>query len=163
VRFRRGLALASAVYALGAVGGYAFPFQGLLEGLSSSVEVTFWSLFSHNMIAMLAIYAASTVYLGLALVLLNGYVLGTAVAVALDAGLEPVHVAAAILPHGVVEVPAFLAASALGMETPGRLRRGGRAGLARVARGLAALTAAIAVAAAVEARAPAVNCCPVLR
>ena len=147
---RRALAVAAAAYALGAAVGYAVPWFDLATRAVGGVELSSWSVFTHNLRAALIVYLASTVYLGVALVALNGYVLGTAVALGLSAGLTGLQVAAALLPHGIVEVPAFLLASALGLETRGYLKRLGAVGAFRIAAGLAGVAGLLAAAAYIE-------------
>lgn len=150
MRFRQAMAAAGLAFALGAVAGYLKPWLDIAAGLAGSVSLEFWPLFLHNLRAALLIYLASLAYIGLLLVALNGYVLGTAVTLGLSVGLTPIQVTAAIAPHGIIEIPAFLAAAALGLTTRRYFKESRLSGALRIAAGLAGVTAMLAIAAMIE-------------
>ncbi|WP_277540533.1 stage II sporulation protein M [Haloarcula laminariae] len=74
-------------------------------------------LAANNLLAMLAL-ALGAVSLGLVTavgLVLNGLVIGAVVGIAVQ-GTDPLVVAALIVPHGVLEIPALLVASAVGLR-----------------------------------------------
>ncbi|GAB6148627.1 stage II sporulation protein M [Stetteria hydrogenophila] len=152
--FKAAFTAALAVFTLGFIAGLSEPSEWVVElvqrEVAGRVALSFWPIYAHNLKAAGLIYLASILYVGLALVLVNGYIAGAVAAVALGRGLTPLQVAAALAPHGVFEVPALLASSAAGMVTVDYLSRGLR-GAARLALTLAAVAALLAVAAFVEA------------
>lgn len=122
-----------ALFLIAALVGYYVPFYGILEGLAQKVEqisrlplpgqVLF--IFLNNMMAGLVIYIASILLAlpGLALLGLNGYLVGTAVNFAVEkGGLSLGQALALILPHGVVEIPAIALSSAFGLYCLARCR-----------------------------------------
>ncbi|MEB3851952.1 MAG: stage II sporulation protein M [Desulfurococcales archaeon] len=149
---------ATASFVAGLAAGLAAPAEGYLEALRRILgsEGPRWftvktmvSIFLHNLSVALLVYALSIIIVGLALVAFNGYIVGTVVVAALHRGLSLSQVAAALIPHGVVELPAVLLASALGLQAHGALR--GKPGLiAETARRLWVVVVLLAVAAAIE-------------
>lgn len=80
-------------------------------------DLTTVSLAAHNLGALF-VMALGAVSLGTATVLslvLNGLVIGAVVAIALKQ-VSPVVVAALIVPHGLVEIPALLVVAAVGLR-----------------------------------------------
>lgn len=152
-RLRPAIAVSLAVFLAGIVAGVLHPWEWILKEFMGAQRptISFGFIFLHNLRAFTLIYLASIVYVGLALILVNGYVIGTAVAVALERGLTPMQVAAALLPHGVFEVPALLIASGAGLVTLSRVRGRGLRGATSVARLLVVGVALLAMAAFIEA------------
>lgn len=148
--FRRAFAAALASFLVGLAVGIAHPAIALLELVRENVRFTFESIYLHNLKVQIIIYFLSIIYIGLIVVSVNGYVLGSAIVYALAAGLTPLEVAAAILPHGIFEIPALLAASATGLVTMDRLRRKKLGGVVLIVAALLAQAALLAVAAFVE-------------
>jgi len=138
LRLGRALAIVTASYVVRIVAGVIHPWMRLISLLTSGVG-DIWSMgplavalfiFFHNTLAAIVIYAASMVYIGLLGIAFNGYVLAVAARYALHVRHFTVpQLLAALLPHGVVEVPALLLASAAGLLTFWDVRRKGlRAG-----------------------------------
>jgi stage II sporulation protein M len=148
--FKLAFAAALAFFILGIIVGALYPGVWMLKSLADNAELSFKFIYLHNLRALAIIYLASIAYVGLALVLANGYALGTAVVYALDRGLTPLQVAAAIMPHGVFELPALLAASATGLVTISYVRSKKLKGIALIAAALIIEALLLAVAAFVE-------------
>lgn len=146
------LAAALAFFILGIVIGALYPGEWILKTLkeNAGAELSFKFIYLHNLKALTLIYLASIAYVGLALVLANGYALGTAVVLALNKGLTPLQVVAAIMPHGIFELPALLAATATGLVTVSYVRSERLKGVALIASFLALEAALLAVAAFIE-------------
>ena len=141
MRFRKALAIATAAFTLGVIGGLIAPYEGIFElmgvpgkGIKWGSLQAFLLIYVHNVVATLVIFGLSIVYVGFVAVALNGYMAGTVYELATSRGLTSLQVLAALLPHGVVEVPAILIASAAGAEVLHSLRsaRGLRGPLRRL-------------------------------
>jgi len=128
-RWLRGyFALAALLFAFGgAVGGavvVATP-TGTFEAIGSGAASPFPETFSAPVILRTNLLAAGIALLGVlsfgtlsALsALFNGYLLGSIVAAVVTAGGSLRFLAAAVLPHGVIELPALWIVSAIGIRT----------------------------------------------
>ncbi len=151
--FKPAFAVALTFFLLGIVAGIMYPGEWILKTLKegAGVELSFKYIYLHNLKALGLIYLASIVYVGLVLVLANGYALGTAIVLALNKGLTPLQVAAAIVPHGIFELPALLAASATGLVTIGYVKSRRLRGLAVIVTLLVIEVTLLAIAAFIEA------------
>ncbi len=129
MRFRKALTIASAAFALGVVCGLIAPYEGIFDligvpgrGIKWETVQAFLLIYIHNVVATLVVFGLSIVYVGFVVVALNGYMAGTVYELATSRGFTPLQVLAALLPHGVVEIPAILIASAAGAEVLHSLR-----------------------------------------
>ncbi len=116
-----------AVFVSSLAAGYAYPSYSLVESFSEEVASRFSGLdpfslalliFINNLSTAALVYVLSMLYVlpGMLLIAFNGYLIGSVVSYALEVeGLSPKIVIAALAPHGVVEIPAFLAASSGGI------------------------------------------------
>lgn len=140
MRLRRAIALVTLFYIVGFSAGLLYPWRRLLTLLTSGTSNP-WEqgplaatliIYTHNVVASLVLYALSIVYIGLAGVAFNGYVLALVSEYALhEKGFTVLQLLASLLPHGVVEIPAMLLASAAGLLTFHEARRRGLRGLYR--------------------------------
>lgn len=123
-RWLRGYVLAALLTLLaGVVIGYALgtlvPAEWLQRGTGSSAfvpdRITFWSLLTNNLIAItfITLGAASAGTLTAFALLFNGVLIGGVVQIALR-DTDLLTVVALLAPHGIVEIPALLIASAIG-------------------------------------------------
>jgi uncharacterized membrane protein SpoIIM required for sporulation len=134
--------LVTMLFVIGLVWGLAAPSPRLIQAFQGkpgfrpvwSSPATFLYIFLHNLGVSLLLYLASLVYVGLLIVVVNGYILGSASVLAVHSGYSWIQVASAIVPHGVIEIPALLLAAASGLETVGLMRSGG--GVGAVARSM---------------------------
>ncbi len=121
-------------------------YGGILSG--SEIE-TIWKVFMRNATAsLIMLLAGVTVLVPLAILAVNGFVVGLVIMYALGNGIPLASILIGILPHGVLELPAiFLAAASgirIGLELT--LRRGRRlAAGAEAAKAAAATYLAIVV------------------
>lgn len=155
-RVYAGVALA---YSVGVAAGLAVPWEGLIKLLASGAP-DIWRLsrvelaafiYAHNALAALIIYALSIIYIGVLGVLFNGYILGVVARYAVgERGFTVLQFLAAILPHGVIEIPALLLASAAGVLTLHDVREKGFQGASRGFKLLLAALLLLAPAAFIE-------------
>ena len=140
MRLRRAFALATLFYITGIVAGILYPWGRLISILASG-SINPWAhgpleaaliIYAHNALAGLVLYALSTIYIGLVGVAFNGYVVALVSEYALnERGFTLTQLLASLLPHGVIEIPAMLLASAAGLITFHEARRNGLRGALR--------------------------------
>jgi stage II sporulation protein M len=138
LRLRRAFALVTLLYTIGFIVGILYPWKRLISLLTSGITNP-WEhgplmaaiiIYLHNVVASLVLYALSIIYIGLAGVAFNGYVLALVSEYALqEKGFTILQLIATLLPHGVIEIPAMLLASAAGLLTFHEARRRGLKGL----------------------------------
>lgn len=135
-RFRRWfgvhLAVATAVFVVGLGFGVAvgetlpLPLDRFVARTESALpdRLTFWTVFSNNLLAV-AMMLAGGLTLGLLTLLslfVNGLVVGLVGTLALQS-MSPLVLLALVAPHGILEIPAFLAVGAIGLRVPHRASR----------------------------------------
>ncbi len=110
-----------------AVVGYMQPNYDLVRGFAEAVRSEFAGLdpfaqvlfiFASNMLTTMLVYLLSlaVVVPGMVLIIFNGYLVGAVISFAVnEAGLTLVQALALILPHGSIEIPAFLGAASSGV------------------------------------------------
>jgi uncharacterized membrane protein SpoIIM required for sporulation len=125
------MVVALLTFVVGGLVGWAILSSIPLEQLSqfapdASVlpELTFWGIFSNNMVAMSVLMLGALTFglLSLFGLFLNGLIVGAIVPVALDE-LSMVVLVAYIAPHGIIEIPALLMAGSIGLRVPHRIVR----------------------------------------
>jgi stage II sporulation protein M len=89
-------------------------FKGVLEGTTLQIIL---KVFLRNTTASLIILLLGSMILpSLAVLLINGVLVGLVFRFANEKGLNTAHMVLGILPHGVFELPALFIAAALGMR-----------------------------------------------
>jgi hypothetical protein len=128
--------LAAATFLLGAVGGAGAMAATDPVALAAAADaygspalfpdrLTTWTVFANNVVA-LGVLALGCVSFGLAAVVglaFNGLVLGAVVYLGATAG-DPLWTLALILPHGVIELGAFVVVGGIGRRRSDEQRRG---------------------------------------
>jgi stage II sporulation protein M len=106
--------------------GLLHPSYGLVEAFAEEVASRFAGrdpfsltllIFISNLSTTILVYFLTLAFIlpGLALIAFNGYIIGSVASYAVnEQGLTVLQVLAALLPHGVVEIPAFLGAASGG-------------------------------------------------
>ena len=110
-----------------AVIGYIQPNYDLVRSFAETVRSEFAGLdpfaqvlfiFVSNMITTMLVYLLSLAVIvpGILLIIFNGYLVGAVVSFAVnEAGLTLLQALALIVPHGSIEIPAFLGAASSGI------------------------------------------------
>lgn len=129
--FGRYFLLATGLFALGALGGYAVADPALLAAFAGPggesmlpERITTWTIFLNNVVAV-GVTALGLVTLGFAAafsVAFNGFVLGLVVGLA-TTSLAATTTLALIVPHGVFELTAFFLVAAVTFRVNHRLAR----------------------------------------
>ncbi|BEP17646.1 hypothetical protein PYJP_09980 [Pyrofollis japonicus] len=149
-------------YIIGAIMGLSHPYAELIkENKYLNIVNTlpaFWefiSIYLNNIVVSLIIFIFSlTILLGFYQVWINGYAVGTVIALALKNNIPILTVLSLLLPHGVIEIPAMLYAAFLGIQLPFSINKKNRAGktlLAKTLKGLLTVSVLLFIAAFVEA------------
>lgn len=86
-------------------------------------KTTFFGVLSNNSFVLVLILAGCITFGLSALLLLftTGAVLGNAIALAMDLGFGQMQIAVLVLPHGIIEIPAFIVAASTSIETSWRI------------------------------------------
>ncbi|MEZ0345578.1 MAG: stage II sporulation protein M [Infirmifilum sp.] len=131
---KRYLILSASLFLLGFVGGYLLPFSApdtasflynfirgsVLEKIGNQVTPGFslsLLIFLNNIRVALVSLALSITILGPLLVAMgNGAILGLVASVTILNGRSPIIVAASILPHGALEIPALVYVVSISLE-----------------------------------------------
>lgn len=122
-RYRTFLAASAAVYALSAVAGFALvgPEMAreatLADAASMDPALGYFVNNAGTAVGLMGGFGVLTLWL----LVRNGLALGAVIKVALLKGVPPDAIAASVLPHGVIEVPALLVAGAIGLLLPYRV------------------------------------------
>jgi len=153
-------AIALAVFLASMAAGIAAPSTSLVEMFGEMVAERFseysgvdlaFRIFLNNAVASTIIFLLSIIGVGLLMIGFNGYLAGSVVSFAYSQGAPAPVIAAAIVPHGVIEVPALALASGLGLYllVEVLLRRRGAASI--IPKGMATAYLLLLAAALVEA------------
>jgi len=140
VRFSRLVLVALAIYVAGIVAGFLKPSTSMLESVQQEVNdiaalpapARLVVIFMHNTVAMLAMLAGSIIIVPGAVILgVNGFVVGSLANVEyVRQGVKGLAtVALSLLPHGVIELAAYVYAVALGLRLAYSLMNGGKSRL----------------------------------
>ncbi|GBF08517.1 conserved hypothetical protein [Aeropyrum pernix] len=122
-----GILLGGAVFLAGSLAGYIKPNYSLLENVSEKAGLIMrlppllrpLGIFLNNIVAATLTYILTIILIipGISVIAINGYIVGTAVRYAVEeGGLSLLTAILLIIPHGILEIPAFLAAVGFGMR-----------------------------------------------
>jgi stage II sporulation protein M len=149
-------------YVVGVAVGLLHPYTELIKSnkylnMVSNLPL-FWefiAIYLNNMAVSLIIFVFSlTVLLGFYQVLINGYAVGTVIALAQENNIPVSKILSLLLPHGVIEIPVMLYAAFLGIQLPFFINRKNvvrKAVLAKTLKGLLTVSVLLFIAAFIEA------------